>query len=157
MNITLILTGKTTEKYLEEGINNYSKRLLRYIKFKIIYSPDLRRNAGLSENELKKRESIKILELLKPSDYVVLLDERGKDYSSPAFAKFLNEKMCSGLKNLVFVIGGAYGFDETIYQRSDMQLSLSKMTFSHQMVRLFFIEQCYRAFTILNNEPYHHY
>ncbi len=157
MNIRLIFTGKTGEKYIEHGTDMYVKRLSRYIKFQISETADLKKTSSLPEAEIKKKEGEKILALIKSGDYVVLLDERGKSMNSPEFAAYLNEKMCSGLKNLVFVIGGAYGFDETVYNRADSMLSLSKMTFSHQMVRLFFTEQCYRAFTILNNEPYHHF
>ena len=156
MNISLILIGKTDENYIETGLSEYLKRLKKYVNFEIFIIPRNKNSKNLSENEQKKYESKKIMEKISKSDYLVLLDEKGKSRSSTEFADFLNNRMSSGIKNLVFLIGGPYGVDNSVYERANYKLSLSKMTFSHQIIRLFFLEQIYRAFTILNNEPYHH-
>lgn len=156
MNILLILIGKTDENYIETGLSEYLKRLKKYVNFEIFIIPRNKNSKNLSENEQKKYESKKIMEKISKSDYLVLLDEKGKSRSSTEFADFLNNRMSSGIKNLVFLIGGPYGVDNSVYERANYKLSLSKMTFSHQIIRLFFLEQIYRAFTILNNEPYHH-
>lgn len=156
MKILLLVVGKTDEKYLMEGFAKYQKRLKHYIGFNYEEIPDVKNRKSLSESEQKKMEAELILSKLKAGDKLVLLDDKGKDYHSIDFAKHLQQQMNSGIKRLVFVVGGPYGFDESIYEKSQGKLSLSKMTFSHQMIRLFFIEQVYRAMTILRNEPYHH-
>jgi len=156
MQITLIAMGKTDSKELAQLIARYKKRLKHYIKFQFFVIPDIKNGKNLSEALQKEKEGELILTHIQPSYSLVLLDERGKQFSSVAFSEFLQKKMNSGLKNLVLVIGGPYGFSEKVHQRSNEKISLSKMTFSHQMVRLFLIEQLYRGFTILRNEPYHH-
>jgi len=156
MQITLIAIGKTDKSELEELIAIYEKRLKHYIKFQIDIIPDIKNRKNLSETQQKEKEGELILAQLQPTDTLILLDEKGKQYSSMDFAQFLQKKMNSGIKNLVFVIGGPYGFSDAIYAKSSGKISLSKMTFSHQMVRLFIVEQVYRGFTILRNEPYHH-
>ena len=156
MKIKLILVGKTNAKYLLEGEREYENRLNHYTKFEEIIIPDVKQSGKSSENELKKKESQMILGKLENSDHVILLDDKGKSYSSLHFSEFLQQKLNSGLKSLVFVIGGAYGFSDELYQRAYSKLSLSKMTFSHQMVRLIFKEQLYRGLSILKGEKYHH-
>ncbi|WP_276089841.1 23S rRNA (pseudouridine(1915)-N(3))-methyltransferase RlmH [Pedobacter sp. JY14-1] len=156
MKITLLVTGKTEEKYLTEGIEKYLSRLKHYIGFSMTVIPELKNTKHLSEAQQKSREAELILKQLSNSDTVILLDEKGKKYTSMQFANYLNKQMIGSVQQLVFVIGGPYGFDETIYKRANGSLSLSDMTFSHQMVRLFFAEQLYRAFSILRGEPYHH-
>lgn len=156
MQIKLLAVGKTDSAAIAELTEIYTKRLTRYIRFEIQIIPDLKKRAKLSFEQQKKQEGDLILNQLATSDFVVLLDEAGKQYTSLAFADYLQQRMNSGIKTLVFIIGGPYGFSEEVCQRANSKLSLSKMTFSHQMVRLFFAEQVYRAFSILNNEPYHH-
>ncbi len=156
MKITLLAIGKTDDKNLQILCEQYIKRLKHYITFSLEIIPDIKNAKNLSETLQKQQEGTEILKRLSNSDTLLLLDENGKSYSSEKFSVFLQKKMNSGLKNLVFVIGGPYGFSEEIYKRSNGKLSLSEMTFSHQMVRLFFIEQLYRGYTILRNEPYHH-
>ena len=156
MKIVLLSIGKTSEKYLIEGIAQYQKRLKHYTQFELIEVPNIKKAQNFSKNELMKKEGELILNKIQASDYLVLLDDKGQDFTSVKFSKKVQQWMLSGKKRLVFVIGGAYGFSDIVYQRGNEKLSLSKMTFSHQMVRLFFVEQIYRAYTILNNEPYHH-
>ena len=156
MKIKLIVVGKTNARYLVEGEKEYEKRLKHYTKFEEIIIPDVKQSGKLSESELKKKEGQLILAKLENSDHVILLDDKGRSYSSIELANFLQQKMNSGLKSLVFVVGGAYGFSDEVYQRAGSKLSLSKMTFSHQMVRLIFKEQLYRGFSILRGEKYHH-
>ena len=156
MKIVLLAIGKTNEQYLIEGISQYQKRLKHYTQFEMLEIPNIKNAKNFSNTELMKREGELILKQLQSSDYLVLLDDKGKDFTSSKFAEKLQSWMLSGKKRLVFVIGGAYGFSEDVYARGNEKLSLSKMTFSHQMVRLFFVEQIYRGYTILNNEPYHH-
>lgn len=156
MDITLMMVGKTTEKHINEGIAIYVSRLKHYVPFKMVVLPVSRSSGVSSARRIKNEEAEGIVRYLKPDDYLVLLDERGKEYTSAGFADFLQGKMNSGLRNLVFLVGGPYGFDESIVARANGMLSLSLMTFPHQMVRLFFIEQLYRAMTILRNEGYHH-
>lgn len=156
MKITLLLIGKTTTKYMQEGIELYVKRLAHYIPFEIRLLPDIKASKTLSSDKQKEMESLIFLSAIGQSDYVVLLDERGKEMTSREFAGYIDKKMISVPKNLVFVIGGPYGFAESMYARANEKLSLSKMTFSHEMIRLFFVEQIYRAMTILKGEPYHH-
>ena len=156
MKVKLVVVGKTNAKYLLEGEREYEKRLSHYIKFEEIIIPDVKQAGKLSESELKKKEGHLILGKLENSDHVILLDDKGRLYSSIELANFLKQKMNSGLKSLVFVVGGAFGFSDQVYQRANSKLSLSKMTFSHQMVRLIFKEQFYRGFSILRGEKYHH-
>ncbi|MBN1651602.1 MAG: 23S rRNA (pseudouridine(1915)-N(3))-methyltransferase RlmH [Bacteroidales bacterium] len=156
MDIKLILLGKTEESYLQEGILKYSKRLKHYISFSELVIPALKNTKTLSIQEIKQKEGELLLAKLKPTDTLVLLDENGTMFSSMEFSDFLQKQMNQSVRSLVFVVGGPYGFSQDAYQRANHKLSLSKMTFSHQMIRLLFIEQIYRAFTILNNEPYHH-
>lgn len=156
MKITVLAIGKTDDKALESLLEDYQKRLGHYVPFSMEIIPDIKKAKSLSEALQKQAEGDEILKRLIPSDIVLLLDEKGKSYSSVGFSEFLQKKMNSGLKNLVFVIGGPYGFSDELYARATGKISLSSMTFSHQMVRLFFVEQLYRAFTILRNEPYHH-
>jgi 23S rRNA (pseudouridine1915-N3)-methyltransferase len=156
MNIKLIAIGKTDNKNLNALIEEYTKRLGFYIKFDLEVIPDIKNVKNLSESEQKMKEGQLILGKLAPTDQLILLDENGKEYTSVGFSDFLQKKMNSGIKTVVFVIGGPYGFSEEVYQKAQGKVALSQMTFSHQMVRLFVIEQIYRGFTILNNEPYHH-
>lgn len=156
MTIKLICIGKTDDKLLELLISQYVKRLSFYTRFEIEIIPDLKKVKNLSELEQKQKEGALILNKVTAVDVLVLLDENGQQYSSESFSDYLQKHMNSGIKNLIFVIGGPYGFSDEIYKRANGTVSLSKMTFSHQMIRLFFIEQLYRAHTILKNEPYHH-
>ncbi len=156
MYIKLLAIGKTDHKALQTLIDEYSKRLSFYIKFDLDIIPDIKNAKNMSETQQKQKEGEQILAKLSASDHLILLDENGTSYSSLQFADVLQKKMNAGIKSLVFVIGGPYGFSEEVYQKAQGKLSLSAMTFSHQMVRLFMIEQLYRGFTILRNEPYHH-
>lgn len=156
MQITLLAIGKTDDKRLIQLIDEYSKRLSHYIKFQFEIIPDLKKAKHLSIAQQKEKEGEQILSKTQNSDILILLDENGKQMDSVVFSNFLQKHMNSGIKNLIFIIGGPYGLSEAVYQRANGKLSLSKMTFSHQMVRLFFIEQLYRGFSILKNEPYHH-
>ena len=156
MNIKLLAIGKTDNKQLIQLIDTYQKRLKFYIKFDFEIIPDIKNSKNLSETQQKQKEGELILSKTNSSDFLVLLDENGKQMDSVAVSGYLQIHMNSGLKQLVFVIGGPYGFSQEVYLKAQGKISLSKMTFSHQMVRLFFIEQLYRAYTILRNEPYHH-
>ena len=156
MNIKLLTIGKTDNKALQLLIEDYTKRLSFYIKFDLEIIPDIKNVKNLSESQQKEKEGELILGKLSPTDQLILLDENGTTFSSVGFSDYLQKKMNGGIKTLVFVIGGPYGFSEEVYQKAQGKISLSNMTFSHQMVRLFFIEQLYRGFTILRNEPYHH-
>jgi 23S rRNA (pseudouridine1915-N3)-methyltransferase len=156
MQIKLLAIGKTDNKAIQNLIDDYSSRLGHYTRFELDVIPDLKQSKSLSESLQKEKEGELILKKVGSSDELILLDERGKTYSSLEFSDFLQKKMNSGLKQLVFVIGGPYGFSEAVYARANGKISLSKMTFSHQMIRPFVVEQLYRAMTILRNEPYHH-
>jgi 23S rRNA (pseudouridine1915-N3)-methyltransferase len=156
MQIKLLAIGKTDNKAIQTLIDDYSSRLGHYIRFELEVIPDLKQSKSLSESLQKEKEGELILKKLSSSDELILLDERGKTYTSLEFSDYLQKKMNSGLKQLVFVIGGPYGFSEAVYARANGKISLSKMTFSHQMIRPFVVEQLYRAMTILRNEPYHH-
>lgn len=156
MNIKLIAIGKTDNKSLQYLIDNYMKRLSFYIKFDLDIIPDIKNVKNLSETQQKEKEGELILSKISSTDNLILLDENGKSFSSVDFSNELQKKMNAGIKTLVFVIGGPYGFSDTVYAKANGKIALSQMTFSHQMVRLFFIEQVYRGFTILKNEPYHH-
>ncbi len=156
MKIKLLAIGKTDDKNLIQLIDNYQKRLKHYIKFELEIIPDIKNVKSLSESQQKEKEGELILSKLQNTDQLVLLDDKGKDFTSIEFSKYLQKKMNSGIKQLVLVIGGPYGFSESVYKKSQGKISLSKMTFSHQMIRLFIVEQIYRGYTILRNEPYHH-
>jgi len=156
MNIELIVVGKTDMKEVEALVQMYTKRLNHYVRFAITTIADVRNTKKLSEAEQKRLEGEAILRLLTDSDFVMLLDEHGAELRSIEFADLIQRRMSTGIKRLVFVIGGPYGFSDAVYSRANSKLSLSKMTFSHQIVRAIFTEQLYRAFTILKNEPYHH-
>ncbi|APA62895.1 MAG: 23S rRNA (pseudouridine(1915)-N(3))-methyltransferase RlmH [Maribacter dokdonensis] len=156
MTIKLLAIGKTDSGQLQELIEVYEKRLQHYVNFEIDIIPDLKKTKNLSEDQQKEKEGELILKKLAPTDVLVLFDEKGKQFSSVEFSQYLQKKMNSGIKQLVFLIGGPYGFSNAVYAKASGKISLSKMTFSHQMVRLFITEQVYRAFTILKNEPYHH-
>jgi 23S rRNA (pseudouridine1915-N3)-methyltransferase len=156
MTIKLIAIGKTDNKELQQLMDVYQKRLGFYIKFDLDIIPDIKQAKSLSEDQQKQKEGELILSKLSVTDVLILLDENGKQLDSVDFSDYLQKHMNSGIKQLVFVIGGPYGFSQEVYNKAQGTLSLSKMTFSHQMVRLFFIEQLYRGFTILKNEPYHH-
>ena len=156
MTIKLIAIGKTDSKALLQLINEYESRLKHYVKFELEIIPDIKNAKNLSEVQQKEKEGEVILKKINATAILILLDENGKQYSSVDFSHYLQKKMNSGIKQLIFVIGGPYGFSDSVYQKAQGKMSLSKMTFSHQMVRLFVVEQIYRAFTILKNEPYHH-
>ncbi len=155
MKTILILVGKTTDKHFQAGISDYADRITHYMPFDIVTIPELKNTKSLSEEQQKTMESELILKQLQPSDTLVLLDEHGKELRSIELAKWLEQKQQTA-RRLVFVIGGPYGFSEAVYNRANEKLSLSKLTFSHQMVRLVFTEQIYRACTIIKGEPYHH-
>jgi len=156
MKIVLIAVGKTTERYFVDAIEEYKGRLKFYLPFELEIIPELKNTKNLSVDQQKEKEGELILKNLQPGDYLVLLDEHGKEFSSVRFAEYLEKKMHTVAKRLVFVIGGPYGFSDKVYETAKEKLSVSKMTFSHQMIRMIFLEQIYRAMTILNNEPYHH-
>jgi 23S rRNA (pseudouridine1915-N3)-methyltransferase len=156
MKITLLTVGKTEDAYIREGIDKYLKRLKHYTRFEITDLPELKNTKALSQEQQKSKEAELILKKLTVTDHVVLLDENGQELNSPQFAAYLDKKSIGAVQHIVFIIGGPYGFDASVYQRANDKLSLSRMTFSHQMVRLFFTEQLYRAFTIIKGEPYHH-
>ena len=156
MKVKLIVIGKTKSKFLIDGENEYQKRLRHYCKFSELIIPDIKNGGKLSKKELKEKEGNLILASIKNSDYVTLLDDKGLALTSIEFSELLNKNMVSSTNELVFIIGGAFGLSESVFQRANTKLSLSKMTFSHQMVRMIFKEQLYRAFTILKGEKYHH-
>lgn len=156
MKIETWCIGKTAFEYIEEGIGIYQKRLTQYISFDFQVLPDVKDAKNMPEAQLKELEGAAVLKKLQESDILILLDEQGKSFSSVEFAEYIEKLGIQYSKRIIFLIGGAYGFSEKIYQRAHAKISLSKMTFSHQMVRVFFVEQLYRAFSILRNEPYHH-
>lgn len=156
MKIKLICVGKTGKKFLEEGEHEYIQRLKHYISFERIELPDIKQAKTLTEEQIKVKEGDQIKAKIQPGEKVFLLDERGKEYSSEQFSVFLQKQFNQGGQGIVFVIGGPYGFSDEMYQLATGKISLSKMTFSHQMVRMFFVEQLYRSMTILKGEPYHH-
>lgn len=156
MKIKIIAIGKTHKSFLVEGENEYLKRLKKYVTIEKIEIPDLKNAKKMSQAEIKEKEGKLILQKLDKPSLIVLLDDKGKTFSSMDFSKWLQDKMNRSLKTVVFVIGGAYGFSDDVYRVAHEKLSLSKMTFSHQMIRMIFIEQVYRGFSILSNEPYHH-
>lgn len=156
MKIVLCVIGKTDAGYFVDAINEYKSRLSHYIPFELAVISDIKNVKNLSKEQQKEKEGELILKSVQPGDYLVLLDEKGKEFSSMKFAEYIEKKMHTVSKRLVFVIGGPYGFSQSVYDAAQEKISLSKMTFSHQMIRLIFTEQLYRAMTILNNEPYHH-
>jgi len=156
MKITLLTVGKTDKDWVREGLDIYVSRLKHYIPFSVVEIPELKNVSALTRDQIKTREGELILKNIRPTDDVILLDERGKEYSSTELAKIIQDKLSYGNRDIVYVIGGAYGFSDQVYKRADSKLSLSRMTFSHQMVRAIFAEQIYRAFTIMRGEPYHH-
>lgn len=155
MNIKLIVVGKNEQKYLKEALDIYIKRLTHYINFELVVLPDVKNAKNMSVSELKDKEAELILKHSAKADKIVLLDEKGKEFSSVEFSKYIEKQMNASLKTLAFVVGGAFGFSEKVYSQANEKLSISKMTFSHQMIRLLFVEQLYRAFTIIKGEPYH--
>lgn len=156
MKITLLLVGKTDDSTIGQLVDDYTKRLSHYVSFNHQVLPDLKKTKHLTQEQQKQQEGNLLMAQIAPADYVILLDEKGKQYSSIRFSEFIQKQLNSGVKHVVFVVGGPFGFSDLLYERSNALLSLSPMTFSHQMVRLFFTEQLYRAFTILKGEPYHH-
>lgn len=156
MKMTLLTVGKTDVKWVREGLELYTSRLVHYIPFQVQEIPELKNVSALSHEQIKAKEGAAIMKELKPGDDVILLDEHGKEYRSIEFAKMIETRISRSSRDIVFIIGGAYGFSQEIYDRADGKISLSKMTFSHQMVRTVFVEQLYRAFTIIKGEPYHH-
>lgn len=156
MDIILLTVGKTTTGYIQTGIDEYCKRLKRYIKFSIKCIPDIKNAGKLTESQQKDEEGKLIIAEMSVSDHVVLLDERGEMLTSRGISQFIQKGMLGGKKRMVFVVGGPYGFSQPVYDRANSLLSFSRMTFSHEMIRLFFTEQIYRAMTILKGEPYHH-
>lgn len=156
MKIVLLAVGKTSTPYIASAVGEYERRINRYLPFEISVIPDLKSSRALTEEVQKQREGAAILASLQPGDYMVLLDERGREMTSREFAADIDLRMVRGLKRLIYVVGGPYGFSPEVYVRADAKLSLSRMTFTHEMVRLFFTEQIYRAMTILRGEPYHH-
>lgn len=156
MKILILAIGITDDNWVKEGMHKYSKRISHYLPFEFEPINDLKNTKNLSEAQQKEKEGLLILNKIKPTDKVVLLDEKGKEYPSKKFASYMQKQMNSGVKRLVFVIGGPYGFSDELYAKVNEKIALSKMTFSHQMVRPFLLEQIYRAMTILKNEPYHH-
>lgn len=156
MKVQFWVIGKTTDTYLSPGINDYKSRLTRYCQFEYIELPSAKIGKNASERETKLKEEKTVLEKLKKSDFLILMDEKGQEYTSEKFASFLSSHQMRGTKNLIFLIGGAYGFSNSIYERANIKIALSKMTFTHQMARLIFTEQLYRAFTITKGEKYHH-
>jgi len=155
MRITLIESGKTRDSFIREGVEQFRKRVVRYVPFKIETIPDLKNTRNMTMNEVKDQEGNLLLKRIKSGDYMVLLDEQGDQHDSISFAEYLNS-LEGRVNHLQFIIGGPYGFSEKVYGRADARLSLSKLTFSHQLVRVIFMEQLYRAFTIMKGEPYHH-
>ena len=156
MKITFITVGKTEDAYLKDGIDKYMKRLKHYAKLELVEIAELKNTKALTEEQQKTKEAELILKKVTTQDHLILLDEAGQEFTSVQFANYLNKRAISSVSSLVFVVGGPYGFDQSVYQRANDKISLSRMTFSHQMVRLFFVEQLYRAFTIIKGEPYHH-
>ncbi len=156
MKITLLAIGKTNARFLQEGIDQYTKRLSHYIPFELKILPDVKTTKALTNEKQKEMEGQMFLSVIGQGDWVTLLDEKGKEFTSREFASYIDKKTITIPKNLIFIIGGPYGFSQEMYNRANEKLSLSKMTFSHEMIRLFFVEQIYRAMTILKGEPYHH-
>lgn len=155
MKINLLFTGKTKIQYIESGLSDYLGRLKHYINIEVIVIPEIKKAKNLSENEIKKKEGEGILKAIPDNNFIVLFDEKGKEYSSVDLSGFIQKKIIEA-KDICFIVGGAYGFSEEVYKIASAKISLSKLTFSHQMIRMIIAEQLYRAFTIIRNEPYHH-
>ena len=155
MKVELWMIGKTNFDYLKEGIHLYEKRLKHYLSFSLNVIPDIKNTKNLNPEQIKQKEGILIIQKLQKDDFLILLDEKGKEFNSLAFAQNMEKHFLSSKKRIIFLIGGAFGFSKEVYERSNNKMALSKMTFSHQMVRLFFLEQLYRAMTIIRGEPYH--
>jgi 23S rRNA (pseudouridine1915-N3)-methyltransferase len=156
MKLTLLQTGKTDESYIRDAVAIYEKRIAKYARFEIITLPDIRNARNMPASVLKEKEGDKMLEVFRPDDMVILLDDKGREFTTLQFASFFTEMLMSSKKRILFVIGGAWGFNDKIYARADHKISLSRLTFSHQMVRLLFTEQLYRAMTVIAGDPYHH-
>jgi 23S rRNA (pseudouridine1915-N3)-methyltransferase len=156
MKIKIVAIGKTHKTFLIEGENEYLKRLRKYLTVEKIEIPDLKNAKKLTQAQIKQQEGKLLISKIEPHSLIVLLDDKGKEHTSMQFSKWIQDKMNRGYKNVIFLIGGAYGFSDDVYKLANEKIALSKMTFSHQMIRMLFTEQIYRAFTILNNEPYHH-
>jgi len=156
MRITFMLVGATDKKYLLEGIEDYQKRLIHYLPFEIKVIADIRNSRNLTADQQKEREGKAILDLVLTGDELVLLDVEGAEFTSPGLTNWIEKRMLAGTRQLIFVVGGPYGFSEAVYKRADSKMSLSRLTFPHQLVRLLFIEQLYRTMTIIKGEPYHH-
>ena len=156
MDVKLVTVGKTDVKWVKEGLDLYVSRLRHYVPFSLVEIPQLKNVSALTQEQIKDREGELVLKQLNPGDSVILLDEHGKEYRSVEWAEWIRQRLARGGKALVFVVGGAYGFSQAVYDRAEGKVSLSRMTFSHQMVRTIFAEQLYRAFTIIKGEPYHH-
>ncbi|OYT16311.1 MAG: 23S rRNA (pseudouridine(1915)-N(3))-methyltransferase RlmH [Bacteroidetes bacterium 4572_77] len=156
MKIKMLYVGKTTDKAVILGMEKYLKRMKKYVSFSQDMVPGLKNTKNLSEKEIKQKEGKMILDKLSPHDFLILLDENGKEFNSVAFASLIEKKMLHATRSIVFLIGGAYGFSDDVYNKAQQKIALSQMTFSHQIIRLIFMEQIYRAFTIINKEPYHH-
>jgi 23S rRNA (pseudouridine1915-N3)-methyltransferase len=156
MKIKIVAIGKTHKPFLIEGENEYLKRLTKYIPIEKIEIPDLKNAKKLTQSQIREKEGKLLLSKIESHSLIILLDEKGKEFTSMKFSVWIQDKMNKGYKNIIFLIGGAYGFSDEVYKAANEKIALSKMTFSHQMIRMLFTEQIYRAFTILNNEPYHH-
>ncbi|MES2807830.1 MAG: 23S rRNA (pseudouridine(1915)-N(3))-methyltransferase RlmH [Bacteroidota bacterium] len=156
MKITFLTIGKTEDAYLRDGIDKYVKRLKHYTRLELVDLPELKNTKALTEPQQKAKEAELLLKKISPLDHVILLDDKGMEFTSKQFSAYIDKKSIGSTSSLVFIVGGPYGFDQSVYDRANDKLSLSRMTFSHQMIRLFFVEQLYRAYTILKGEPYHH-
>lgn len=156
MKIKIVAIGKTHKSFLMEGEQEYMKRIKKYIPIEKVEIPDLKNAKKLTQKQIKEKEGQLLINKIEPHSLIVLLDEKGKEFTSMKFSGWIQDKMNRGYKNIIFLIGGAYGFSDEVYKLANEKIALSKMTFSHQMIRMLFTEQIYRAFTILNNEPYHH-
>ena len=156
MKVTFLVVGKTTDECISKSVSVYENRLKHYLPFETIVIPELKNTKKMTFEQQKEQEGFLILKYIEQFDFTILLDENGKEFTSVEFSKFVEKKMIEGTRNLLFVVGGPYGFSQEVYKKANIKISLSKMTFSHQMVRLFFIEQLYRAMTIIKGEPYHH-
>jgi len=156
MKLALLQTGKTDEAYIRDAVAVYEKRIAKYARFEMITLPDIRNARNMPASVLKEKEGEQMLNIIRPDDMVILLDDKGREYTTMEFASFLKDRLMSSKKRILFVVGGAWGFDDKIYERADHKLSLSRLTFSHQLVRLLFAEQLYRVLTVISGDPYHH-
>jgi len=156
MKIQLLVVGKTNQNFVKDGMDEFTGRIKRYLSFESEIIPDLKNTRNLTQEQIKEKEGELILKSVRPDDYIILLDEKGREFTSICFSEYIEKKMHSVPKRLVFIVGGAYGFSNSVYQVAQEKIALSKMTFSHQLIRIIFTEQLYRAMSIMNNEPYHH-